>query len=279
MTLTLTPDTETHLRTVAEAKGLDPQQVLVDLLWRALAEVEMEKESLPLHAVALSDPLTRLPGRNTFHMQMIRQWQESSRTNAPLTLLILDIDNFKQINDAGGHISGDVLLTDIAKTLIDKTRAQDFVARLRGDEFAIILPDTSAAGAEHIVRAIRAVMIDHFSDKGQPVTMSIGIAEAPPFGGTANDLLNRADQALFAEKHRKHEDRKRAAIPAILESEAEKAEARKQRARRNMRLLARLDSFETGDPQRQKQELEALQAGLEEARPGQRRLFREGVNP
>lgn len=279
MTLTLTPDTETHLRTVAEAKGLDPQQVLVDLLRRALAEVKMEKESLPLRAVALNDPLTRLPGRNTFHMQMIRQWQESSRTNAPLTLLILDVDNFKQINDTGGHVSGDVLLTDVAKTLIDKTRAQDFVARLGGDEFAIILPDTSAAGAEHIIRAIRAVMIDHFSDKGQPVTMSIGIAEAPPFEGTANDLLNRADQALFAEKHRKHEDRKRAAVPAILRPEAEKAEAQKQRVRRNMRLIARLDSFEAGDSQRQKQDLEVLQAGMEEARPGQRRLFSEGVNP
>lgn len=283
MTLTLTSDTETRLRTMAEGRGLDPQQFHEYLLQRALAEAEREKEALPLHAMSLDDPLTHLLGRNTFQMQLLRQWQESSRTNAPLTLLLLDIDNFKQINDAVGHANGDLLLKEIAATLIHKTRAQDFVARLGGDEFVIILPDTNAAGAEHIVRAIRAVMIDHFSDKGQPVTMSIGLAEAPPFEGTANDLLNRADQALFAEKHQKREDRKRAIVPAIPEPaipepEAEKAEAQKQRVRRNLRLIARLDSFEASDPQRQKQDLKALQTGLEEARLGQRRLFGEGVN-
>lgn len=228
MTLTLTPDIETRLRTVAEGRGLDPQHFHEYLLRYALAEAERENrenKALPLHAMSLDDPLTHLPRRNTFQLQLLRQWQESSRTNAPLTLLLLDIDNFKQINHVVGHVNGDLLLTEIAATLIDKMRAQDFVARLGGDEFAIILPDTSAAETEHIVRAIRAVMIDHFSDKGQPVTMSIGIAEAPPFGGTANDLLNRADQALFAEKHRKHEDQKRAIIPAILEPEAERDEA------------------------------------------------------
>ena len=281
MTLTLTPDIETRLRTVAGGRGMDPQQVLVEMLRRALTEAEgrQGKEVLAPHTPPFDDPLTHLAGRYTFQMQIMRQWQDSSRTNAPLTLLILDIDNFKGINDTVGHVDGDLLLREIAKTLIDKTRAQDFVARLGGDEFAIILPDTDAAGAEHIIRAIRAVMIDYFSDKGQPVTMSIGIAEAPPFGGTANDLLKRADQAVFAEKYKKHEDRKRAIIPAILEPEAERAKAQKQRARRNMRLVARLNSFETGDSQRQKQDLEALQEGLEEARHGQRRLFGEGINP
>lgn len=288
MTLILMSDTETRLRTVAKGRGLDPQQFHEYLLQRALAEAETEKEALPLHTMSLDDPPTHLLGRNTFQMQLLRQWQESSRTNAPLTLLLLDIDNFKQINDAVGHVNGDLLLKEIAATLIRKTRAQDFVARLGGDEFVIILPDTNAMGAEHIVRAIRAVMIDHFSDKGQPVTMSTGLAEAPPFEGTANDLLSRADQALFAEKQQQRGDLKRAVVPAVpepavseptaLEPEVEKAEAQKQRVRRNLRLIARLDSFEAGDLQRQKQDLKALQAGLEEARPGQRRLFGEGVN-
>jgi len=268
MTLTLTPDTETRLRTVAEREGLDPAYLHEELLRRALAPFD--------------DPLTPLPGRSAFETQMIRQWKESARTNAPFTLLLLDVDDFKRINDGNGHEVGDRLLRGIAVALLRETRARDFVARLGGNEFAIILPDTNAAGTDHIVRAIHAVMSGHFSDKSQPVTVSIGIAEAPPFAGTANDLLNRADREVFAAKQEKRAGRERAIPAALPEPEAEKSRAEKSVAARqakNARLIALLDSFAEGDPEQQRRELAELEAGIEESRPGQRRVFGEGFNP
>lgn len=279
LSLDVKPELQDRVREEAQRLNLDPAVLLSEAIEVGLANLAPERayqKGVSAHVAGYQDALTSLPNHWTFQMQLRRQWEESSKNGAALTLLLMDIDNFKRINDDLGHITGDQLLKEIAGVLVHQTRAQDFVARLGGDEFAILLPDTDAAGATPLVKALHGVLRDFFSDKSQPVTVSIGLAEAPPFNGSANDLLKRADQEVLREKSEKRGGRNRTSI--YLE-QTKQSKVQKERARKNARLIALLDSFEEGDADQQRQDLKALQEGLEEARPGQRRLFGEGVNP
>ena len=152
---------------------------------------------------AMNDPLTRLPNRRKFFEVGNREMERTRRSHADLWVLMIDIDHFKRINDTAGHAMGDQVLVAVAGFLARSIRAVDMVGRLGGEEFAILLADTTADGvrlvAEKIRGGVEALSIDGWTDSQGPVTVSIGCA---PSGAKAalDDVLNAADEALYEAK-------------------------------------------------------------------------------
>ena len=117
-----------------------------------------------------------------------------------MALAYLDLDDFKLVNDSRGHAEGDRLLRAVAETLRLRLRETDVVGRLAGDEFAIVLPDTTAEGAQVVLREVRARLVELFASEGWPAGASIGavaFSAAPP---TVDEALHRADQSMYAVK-------------------------------------------------------------------------------
>tara|TARA_R110000751_G_scaffold307889_2_gene433742 strand:- start:72536 stop:74026 length:1491 start_codon:yes stop_codon:yes gene_type:complete len=153
--------------------------------------------------VAMNDPLTRLPNRRKFFEVGAREMQRRKRTGADLCVLMIDIDHFKKVNDTAGHAKGDEILMTIATVLVDSLRAVDLPGRLGGEEFAVLLADTSRAGAQRVAEKIRqnieATPIEGWTDIYGPITVSIGCAGAEGKSGL-DDILSAADEALYRAK-------------------------------------------------------------------------------
>ncbi|WP_433291505.1 diguanylate cyclase domain-containing protein [Actinoplanes sp. CA-030573] len=141
------------------------------------------------------DPLTGIANRRAFDSAVRRAQSLPGAADAPVTVMIIDGDRFKQINDTMGHSAGDTALREMARVLAAELRDQDLIARLGGDEFAALLPDVAPAAAavvaERMVEAVR-----HLPDC--PTTISIGVASAPAIA--LDDALRRADQAMYEAK-------------------------------------------------------------------------------
>lgn len=168
---------------------------------------EANRELTRLTAV---DGLTGIANRRCFDDTIQREWQRARRNRLPLTILMVDVDCFKQYNDGYGHQAGDECLINVAHTLAGQLkRPADLVARFGGEEFVVILPETNAVGAHRVAdglrRSIEALALPHaFSEAGELVTVSIGVATAYP-GPDDGDmevgwLLDCADQALYSAK-------------------------------------------------------------------------------
>jgi len=156
-----------------------------------------------LTRLAQFDTLTGLANRNQFNETLTRVLGQNDRDGAPLALMFLDIDHFKQINDRHGHGSGDLLLKDFAQRLADCVRPTDAVARLSGDEFVVLLEGMhSDDEPQFIARKIIAAVEKPFLLDGQfvRVTTSIGIAMRLQHGEAASELMKRADEALYEAK-------------------------------------------------------------------------------
>lgn len=191
------------------ATGEPRQYVLCmrDITGRAVLEER-------LSALAMTDALTGLWNRRAFDQALRREWKRTSRRESDLSLLLLDLDHFKPLNDQYGHPLGDECLAAVASTISDTVRATDVVCRWGGDEVAIILPATDQAGAltaaEKIRSAVEALRFRVKKDSGEwvSVTASIGVATArrAPDGTIAapHDLLQAADKALYQTKHEGH---------------------------------------------------------------------------
>ncbi|MBS4538650.1 diguanylate cyclase [Clostridium sp. D2Q-11] len=153
------------------------------------------------------DGLTGIPNRRTFDVTLEREWNRSLRMSSSLSLIMLDIDNFKLYNDTYGHLAGDECLKKVAKTLSSAIRRPgDLAARYGGEEFAIILPSTDKNGAMHIAEEIRLrisdLKIPHSSSQvSEYVTISIGVTTMKNRStSTPKELINRADKALYMSK-------------------------------------------------------------------------------
>ena len=159
--------------------------------------VELQKQLLEL---STTDPLTSLRNRRAFDERLGEAFEHARRYGRPLSLAIVDVDHFKTINDTHGHDTGDAVLRGVAKMIGSRTRQTDFAARVGGEEFAILLPETALFEAlqfgEKLRASIAAEPIVH-----QRVTVSIGIASFPHSSvpGTA-ELFRAADQALYRAK-------------------------------------------------------------------------------
>jgi diguanylate cyclase len=152
------------------------------------------------------DVLTGLANRRSFELALAREVDRVARSGEPALLLILDIDHFKRVNDSFGHVAGDVVLRAVAAALVDSVRPMDLVARIGGEEFAIVLPNCpalfGATVAERVRRRVeRAPVPVGASGQQIEVTISIGGAFAPQWVRSTPALwIERADQQLYRAK-------------------------------------------------------------------------------
>ncbi len=165
-----------------------------------------------------TDPLTSLYNYRTLKDSLRREVERASRFGHRLCVLALDLDRFKQVNDSYGHAAGDVVLVEFARRVRSVIREVDLAFRRGGEEFVVLLPETDALGgtvvAERLNAAIRAAPIAVPAKAAIPVTVSIGIAVYPEHGGTGQQVLEVADDALYQAKARGR-DRYRLAEPLV----------------------------------------------------------------
>jgi len=153
---------------------------------------------------ALRDGMTRAYNKRYFSERIESELQYSLRHTAPLSLIFLDIDHFKRINDVHGHQAGDYVLVQLAALAMSMLAEDEVLARYGGEEFAIVARGMDATAAEALSERLRAAVEEHrfvFGDAPIPVTISVGVSYAPGLGiATAVDLVARADEALYAAK-------------------------------------------------------------------------------
>jgi diguanylate cyclase (GGDEF)-like protein len=148
---------------------------------------------------ALLDGLTGLGNHRSFQEEMERQWSTASRYGRPLALVLLDLDEFKQINDSDGHAAGDLVLRRIASKIIASLRRSDRAFRVGGDEFAILLPDTDADGAYVVMRRLLAACLEGEGRRSASpaLSFSAGISALPGPASDRETLYGHADAALY----------------------------------------------------------------------------------
>ena len=151
---------------------------------------------------ARHDTLTGLPNRVMLREQVVRALNQAQRDGSQVAFLILDLDRFKEINDTLGHHVGDMLLQRIGARLQSELRQSDTIARMGGDEFAVLLPGTDAETARDVARRLVASLAHPFDTQGLPLQIeaSIGIAMFPEDGKDASDVIQRADVAMYVAK-------------------------------------------------------------------------------
>lgn len=147
-----------------------------------------------LQRSAVSDDLTGLLNRNGLRSSLAREIARARRTGRPLALVVVNVDGLKQVNDILGHASGDRLLTDLTAAWTAALRAEDLVARVGGDEFVIVMPDTTTETARAVVERLRAVR-----GPARGTRWSAGVATLRP-DECADDLMDRADRRMYAAK-------------------------------------------------------------------------------
>jgi diguanylate cyclase (GGDEF)-like protein len=153
---------------------------------------------------AVTDPLTGLANRRHLGETLLREVARSRRFGHPISLLIIDVDDFKQINDREGHLQGDVVLEAVSDVVREGTRSIDVPARYGGDEFAVILVETDREGAlilgERLADRMRRVKVPKRGGGSMPVTLSLGVATIPDSAGDVDSLVDAADRALLRAK-------------------------------------------------------------------------------
>lgn len=168
----------------------------MDITERVRAETKMRW-------LANHDPLTSLNNRHCFIEHLTRYYQNAYRSGSIASLLIFDLDHFKEINDTSGHAAGDDLLRMVAKELKSRARKSDIVARLGGDEFAILMPETDISGAQAFAKHLNerlARMPFEYAKKRYRIGASIGIAFLPQHGTNVQEVMANADLAMFEAK-------------------------------------------------------------------------------
>jgi diguanylate cyclase (GGDEF)-like protein/putative nucleotidyltransferase with HDIG domain len=153
-----------------------------------------------LSDAARTDPLTGLPNRLGFRELLDLELERARRSGAPMTVMLGDIDHFKEVNDRAGHPAGDAVLRRVAALLGGGVRQIDAAARVGGEEFAVLLPGTDGPAAFVVAERLRCALRDAFADATVPITISFGIASHPANAETAASLLRAADEALYGAK-------------------------------------------------------------------------------
>lgn len=174
----------------------------IELDARLRSALRLRDAQIELRDLASTDPLTGLPNRRAFMERLAQEWSRSRRYETEFSVAIGDVDHFKQVNDRFGHDVGDVVLKGIAELLADRIRTTDCAARIGGEEFALLLPETDREGAGVILDRVR-LGIDAlvWPIPGLETTISIGFVSCGAVAVDAPEpLLALADRALYAAK-------------------------------------------------------------------------------
>jgi diguanylate cyclase (GGDEF)-like protein/PAS domain S-box-containing protein len=177
------------------------------------AALESEKN------LARVDFLTGIPNRRMFNQALTLEAKRSRRYGRPITLVYIDVDNFKYMNDHFGHATGDELLKTIGTTLETSVRSTDMAARLGGDEFAVLLPETDEASAGVIVAKLRQNLNASIGPKAWPVTFSFGVVTFPIALDSTEEMIKRADEFMYEAKR----GGKSAVVSRVIETVAKEA--------------------------------------------------------
>ena len=201
---------ESVWRTVSMNPWRDSTGAVIGIVHCSLAvhELKTATEALrvandQLRILAMSDPLTTLPNRLALHAKVTDSLNRASRSRDPVAVLFIDLDGFKGVNDAFGHSAGDEVLREVAKRLLLAVRATDVVARFGGDEFVVLLDtevreETPERVCQRIFSQLQSPCV--FSGGQAQIGASIGIAQHPPLPSDPDELLKRADGAMFEAK-------------------------------------------------------------------------------
>jgi diguanylate cyclase (GGDEF)-like protein len=187
------------LNTYLVTRRLEIRRTRRELISRTVQQEVLQQQSF-------TDPLTQVYNRHCLEDMAGRFMSQARRSKKPLTLMLIDLDGFKQANTRFGHLTGDVVLANTAALLKDSVRGSDAVFRYGGDEFLIILADTSTTDARHVVERIRKRLAD-WNRAGHlenfELSLSIGVAEWAE-GKTLDVVLDSADHKMYAAKEEHH---------------------------------------------------------------------------
>jgi len=189
-----------QLRNVTERQRAQAQ-LLQTLAERNAQLAQVATLQAELREQALRDPLTGLHNRRALDERFAREAAAQQATGRPLTLVLLDIDHFKRINDSGGHAAGDAVLREMAKLMQQGLRSGDSVFRVGGEEFALLLPGAAVEQAVQRLALMREMLaVIALPGAPGPVTFSAGVAQSGRHGATLDDLLRAADTAMYRAK-------------------------------------------------------------------------------
>ncbi|MCG7591249.1 MULTISPECIES: GGDEF domain-containing protein [unclassified Halomonas] len=184
------------------AVSANPEPIASGVRWNGLMMdiTDQVVEEQRLRKLCDTDPVTNLPNRRKLMGQLTHLASMSARHGTPLSIMMIDIDHFKQLNDRWGHLQGDNVLKQLAMMAQSLLRCEDMLARLGGEEFMVVLPLTSLQQCHKLADRLRQTIADHDFGIGQgSVTLSIGVAEYH-CGEPLVTLIDRADRALYSAK-------------------------------------------------------------------------------
>lgn len=185
-----------------QREALQYEKEIQQRLKDQLQEISALQEKLERQA--LRDSLTGLHNRHYMVEVLEKEFSHAQRAEHPISIILLDLDHLKKINDTGGHAAGDHALRSIASQLRAGTRKEDTVCRYGGDEFAIILPNTSAedafARAQELNKSMKSITLIYRGDQAMSISFTGGVATYPTHGKTSDEIFNYADVALYRAK-------------------------------------------------------------------------------
>ena len=186
---------------VAPIKGQDNKNS--HYVWVIDDITERKNAQEALLQLSITDPLTGIFNRRQLFVLGENAFEQAIRYEHPLSILMLDVDHFKQVNDTYGHQKGDEVLVSLANIVKEKTRKADIFGRYGGEEFMIIMPNTDQEGAfaaaEHLREEVEKISLE--TEKGEIlVTVSVGICQIQPDHEVLEQVINGADQALYSAK-------------------------------------------------------------------------------
>jgi len=196
-----------HRRKMTDALHRDPGVTLaahdylvnVSGLMKSAGLIE-EQKFKHLATVASRDGLTGLYDKSTFTQLLHDELARQARFGRPVTLLLLDIDHFKKLNDTFGHADGDMVLAKVAEVLMAQARSTDFCGRFGGEEFGVILPEVDTHAGQVLAERVRMAIEKTFADTPYRTTVSVGVATGNS-GVKPDDLVRATDRALYAAKN------------------------------------------------------------------------------